>query len=88
MNQHLTDEQITAWLAASPDASTREHLQHCAECTQEAEQLQSLVARLGETMRREAAATEPRRCGMLSKPNLLTEATCESQLSGPAIREV
>ena len=61
MNQHLTDEQITAWLAASPDASTREHLQHCAECSQEADQLQSLVARFGETMRREAAATEPRR---------------------------
>ena len=34
-----------------------------------------------------AAATEPSRCGMLSKPNLLTEATCESQLMGPAIRE-
>ena len=61
MNKHLTDEQITAWLAANPDASTREHLQHCAECTQEAEQLQGLVARFGETMRREAAATEPRR---------------------------
>ena len=62
MNKHLTDEQITAWLAANPDASTREHLQHCAECTQEDEQLQGLVARFGETMRREAAATtEPRR---------------------------
>jgi hypothetical protein len=61
MNKHLTDEQITAWLAANPDALTREHLQHCAECTREAEQLQSLVARFGETMRREAAATEPRR---------------------------
>jgi hypothetical protein len=61
MNQHLTDEQITACLEASPDASTREHLQQCAECTQEAEHLQSLVARFGETMRREAAATEPRR---------------------------
>ena len=32
-----------------------------------------------------AAATEPRRCGMLSRPNLLTEATCESQLIGRVI---
>jgi hypothetical protein len=30
-----------------------------------------------------AAATDPRRCGMLSKPNLLTETICESQLMGP-----
>src|ERR1035441_8749116 len=29
-----------------------------------------------------AAATDPRRCGMLSKPNLLTEATCESPVMG------
>ena len=36
-------------------------------------------------MPKTAAATEPRRCGMLSKPNLLTAATCESQLMGPDI---
>ena len=30
-----------------------------------------------------AAATEPRRCGMLSNPNLVTAVTCVSQLMGP-----
>src|SRR6266404_4387030 len=32
-----------------------------------------------------AAMTEPRRCGMPIKPNLVTAPTCESQLMGPDI---
>ena len=32
-----------------------------------------------------AAATEPRRCGIPSRPNFVTEAIWENQLSGPAM---
>ncbi len=32
-----------------------------------------------------AAATEPSRCGMLSRPNFVTEATWEFQLMKPAM---
>ena len=31
------------------------------------------------------ASEDPRRCGMLSKPNRVTDATCINQLMGPAI---
>ena len=34
-----------------------------------------------------AAPTEPRRCGMPSRPNLVTEAICDSQLIGPAMSD-
>ncbi len=60
MNRHLSDEQLTEWLADKGDAWSCEHLQQCAECAAEANQLRVSLASFADAMRREAAASERR----------------------------
>ena len=56
MNNHLSENQITEWVLGASDEHVLRHLETCAECSREAEELRSALAGF-----RDAVHTEARR---------------------------
>jgi hypothetical protein len=48
---HLTDEQLTEWLAGETNQQTQLHLADCAQCRAEAFELRSVISRYSIAMR-------------------------------------
>lgn len=44
MNNHLTDDQITEWMLGTRDALVSRHLETCAACSLEAEELRRTIS--------------------------------------------
>ena len=61
MNEHLTSEQITEWLAGTPEPETARHARECPRCRAEVESLREALAQFRESGRRWTAhhATNP-----------------------------
>ncbi len=51
---HLTDEQLAAWLAGEADHQTRSHFESCPQCHAEALGLRGGISRYSVSMRRQA----------------------------------
>jgi len=61
MTSHLTDEQLSGWLAGDGEslANAQECLRGCECCRQEAEELRTTVVQLASAIRTEAARAQP-----------------------------
>lgn len=51
---HLTDEQLAAWLGGEADPQTRSHFESCPRCRAEALELHDGISRYSVSMRRQA----------------------------------
>jgi hypothetical protein len=56
--KHLRNEQLAEWLAGESDEETRVHLESCAQCSTEAEQVRDGISRYALAMRREVAQAQ------------------------------
>ncbi len=55
---HLTDEQLAAWLAGEADQQARSHFESCPQCHDEALELRDGISRYSVSMRRQAGQAQ------------------------------
>jgi hypothetical protein len=55
---HLTDEQLAGWLAGEANQQTQSHLEGCAQCQGEAQQLRDGISRYALAIRRQSAQAQ------------------------------